>query len=83
MKKDKLLWKIDSKDVIPANVMDVKSIVPYSNPTNLTEQQQNNIIAAFNSHAYDMAAEYVWKKAITITLQLHQLVLQQVLVLPL
>lgn len=65
MKKDKLLWKIDSKDVIPANVMDVKSIVPYSNPTNLTEQQQNNIIAAFNSHAYDMAAEYVWKKAIT------------------
>lgn len=65
MKKDKLLWKIDSKDVIPANVMDVKTIVPYSNPTNLTEQQQNNIIAAFNSHAYDMAAEYVWKKAIT------------------
>lgn len=42
--------------------MDVKTIVPYSNPTNLTEQQQNNIIAAFNSHAYDMAAEYVWKK---------------------
>ena len=65
MKQDKLLWKIDSKDVIPANVMDVKTIVPYSNPTNLTEQQQNNIIAAFNSHAYDMAAEYVWKKAIT------------------
>ena len=65
MKQDKLLWKADNKDVIPANVMDVKTIVPYSNPTNLTEQQQNNIIAAFNSHAYDMAAEYVWKKAIT------------------
>ena len=41
MKQDKLLWKADNKDVIPANVMDVKTIVPYSNPTNLTEQQQN------------------------------------------
>lgn len=56
---------MDNKNVIPSDVMDVERIVPYSNPTNLTEQQQNNIIAAFTGHAYDMAAEYVWKKAIT------------------
>ena len=48
MRQDKLLWKMDNKDVIPVNVMDVNKIVPYSNPTNLTEQQQKNIIAAFN-----------------------------------
>lgn len=65
MKQNKLLWKMDNKNVIPSDVMDVERIVPYSNPTNLTEQQQNNIIAAFTGHAYDMAAEYVWKKAIT------------------
>ena len=65
MRQDKLLWKMDNKDVIPVNVMDVNKIVPYSNPTNLTEQQQKNIIDAFNRNAYDMAAEYVWKKAIT------------------
>lgn len=40
MRQDKLLWKMDNKDVIPVNVMDVNKIVPYSNPTNLTEQQQ-------------------------------------------
>lgn len=65
MKQDKLQWGSNHKEIIPSNIMDVNKIIPYSNPTNLTLKQQNNIIAAFNSQAYDMAVEYVWKKAIT------------------
>lgn len=65
MKQDKLQWRVTDKEIIPSDVMEVPRIVPYSNPTNLTVTQQNNIISAFNNHAYDMAVEYVWKKAIT------------------
>lgn len=64
-RQDKLQWKVVDKEVIPSNVTDVTKIIPYSNPTNLTEKQQKNIIAAFHNQAYDMVVEYVWKKAIT------------------
>lgn len=65
MKQDKLLWKVNNTTIIPSHIMDVQQIVPYSSPSNLTPKQQENIIVAFNNHAYDMAVEYVWKKAIT------------------
>lgn len=74
MKEDKLQWIGNHKDDIPSNLMDVNQIIPYSNTSNLTLKQQKNIIAAFNSQAYDMAVEYVWKKAIT-SLKEHILVL--------
>lgn len=47
---------------IPANKKDMVDIVPLAKY--LTERQQNQIIGAFKSEAYDMAAEYAWKKAI-------------------
>lgn len=65
MEQNKLLWKVEDKNVIPSHLTDVQQIIPFSNPSNLTLKQQQNIIKAFNNQAYDMAVEYVWKKAIT------------------
>ena len=65
MKQDKLLWKVDYKNIVPSHLTNVEQIIPYSNPSNLTVRQQHNIINAFENQAYDMAVEYVWKKAIT------------------
>ena len=65
MKQDKLLWKVDYKNIVPSYMTNVEQIIPYSNPSNLTVRQQQNIIKAYENQAYDMAVEYVWKKAIT------------------
>lgn len=65
MKKDKLSWRVEHKNVVPSNLTKVEQIIPFSNISNLTIKQQNNIITAFENQAYDMAVEYVWKKAIT------------------
>lgn len=65
MEQNKLLWKVDSKTIIPSHLTDVQKIIPFSNPSNLTVRQQKNIINAYDNQAYDMVVEYVWKKAIT------------------
>ena len=59
---DKLqLWQGPEGANIPANVSDTSKIVAFANYLN--EKQKNQIIAAFQIEAYDMAAEYAWKKA--------------------
>lgn len=57
-------WEASVKNNIPINVTDIKEIVVYGN-CNLTDKQLSHIIGAFQMEAYDMAAEYAWKKAIS------------------
>lgn len=55
------LWQGPDGINIPANVNNTNEIVSYANY--LSDKQKNQIIAAFQIEAYDMAAEYAWKKA--------------------
>ncbi|REG88066.1 hypothetical protein [Winogradskyella sediminis] len=55
------LWQGPDGVMIPSDVNDTNQIVSYAN--SLTEKQKNQIVAAFQIKAYDMAAEYAWKKA--------------------
>lgn len=65
MSKDLILWQNPDDQKMPANVDTVEQVVVYANNSNLTEKQQAQIVKAFQQGAYDMAAEYSWKKAIT------------------
>lgn len=56
-------WEASVQKRMPANIQDVTTIVGYGN-NNLTLKQQKQIVGAYNMEAYDMAAEYAWKKAI-------------------
>jgi hypothetical protein len=56
-----VVWSGPNGVNIPANKKDISEIVPFANY--LTEKQQNQIVVAFKAEAYDMAAEYAWKKA--------------------
>ena len=56
-------WEASAQNSMPANIKDIKGIVEYGN-NNLTLKQQKQIVGAYNMEAYDMAAEYAWKKAI-------------------
>lgn len=56
-------WEASVQNSMPANIKDIKGIVEYGN-NNLTVKQQKQIVGAYNMEAYDMAAEYAWKKAI-------------------
>lgn len=56
-------WVASTQNSMPANIKDIKGIVEYGN-NNLTLKQQKQIVGAYNMEAYDMAAEYAWKKAI-------------------
>lgn len=59
------LYKPTHVQSTPYDEESIENIIPYSDDTNLTSQQKNQVISAFNAKAYDMAAEYVWRKAIT------------------
>lgn len=61
--KDIILWKGPDGSIIPSNKSEAKEIVPYA--ISLTLKQQTHIINAFQLEAYDMAAEFAWKKAMT------------------
>lgn len=65
MSSDLILWQNPDNQAMPANVDSVEQVVEYANNSNLTEKQQAQIVKAFNQGAYEMAAEYSWKKAIT------------------
>lgn len=39
--------------------------IPFCEKTSLTEPQKNQVVLAIKAGAYDMASEYVWKRAIT------------------
>lgn len=56
-------WEASAENRMPANIKDVEGIVGYGN-SNLTIKQQKQIVGAYKMEAYDMAAEYAWKKAI-------------------
>lgn len=56
-------WEASVQNSIPTYVNDVNDIVVYGNK-NLTSKQQTQIVGAYKMGAYDMAAEYAWKKAI-------------------
>lgn len=59
------LWKAAQVSIVPQEAENIQGIICSSDVTNLSENQKNQIIGAFNAKAYDMAAEYVWKKTIT------------------
>lgn len=59
------LWKAASVSIVPQEAENIQDIICFSDVTNLSENQKNQIIGAFNAKAYDMAAEYVWRKTIT------------------
>lgn len=63
MNNDIILWKGKDGAVIPNNMSEAVEIVPYA--ISLTQKQQEQIVSAFNIEAYDMAAEFAWKKAMT------------------
>lgn len=55
------IWQGPNGIELPATVKEASEIVPYANY--LSPKQKNQIIAAFQIEAFDMAAEYAWKKA--------------------
>lgn len=55
------IWQGPNGIGIPTNLQKPSEIVAYAN--RLTPKQQNQIINAFKLEAFDMAAEYAWKKA--------------------
>jgi len=55
------LWQGPNGVIIPATAKEPSDIVPYAHY--LTEKQKRQIVSAFQIEAYDMAAEYAWKKA--------------------
>ncbi|HBD25443.1 hypothetical protein [Flavobacterium sp.] len=57
------IWKGSAGIELPNEISNVDEIVPYAN--SLTIRQQQQIISAYQIKAFDMAAEYAWKKAMT------------------
>jgi hypothetical protein len=55
------IWQGPNGIELPATLKNADEVVPYANY--LTTKQKNQIIAAFQFEAFDMAAEYAWKKA--------------------
>lgn len=55
------IWQGPNGLNLPATIKEAKDVVPYANY--LTEKQKHQIVSAFQIEAYDMAAEYAWKKA--------------------
>lgn len=55
------IWQGTNGIELPTTIKKASEVVPYA--SSLTPKQQNQIIAAFKIEAYDMAAEYTWKKA--------------------
>lgn len=55
------IWQGPNGIVLPASAKDANDIMPLA--AYLTVKQRNQIISAFQVEAYDMAAEYAWKKA--------------------
>lgn len=63
MNNDVILWKGPDGSIIPVNKSEAQEIVPYA--ISLTRKQQIHIVNAFQMEAFDMAAEFAWKKAMT------------------
>jgi len=57
------IWSGPNGVLLPPASKEASEILPYA--SNLTKRQQQQIVDAFDAGAYDMAAEYAWKKAMT------------------
>lgn len=55
------IWQGPNGLNLPPNLKDANDIVPFANY--LTLKQKSQIMAAFQIEAFDMAAEYAWKKS--------------------
>jgi hypothetical protein len=55
------IWQGPNGLELPPSIKEVKDIVPFANY--LSDRQKSQIIAAFQIDAFDMAAEYAWKKS--------------------
>ena len=60
MKNSQLIWQGPTGLDIPVSAKEPTDIVPHAHY--LTQKQRSQIINAFQIEAYDMAAEYAWKK---------------------
>jgi hypothetical protein len=60
MSKKQQMWQGPNGIVLSSSAKEPNDIVPYAHY--LTEKQKNQIVSAFQIEAYDMAAEYAWKK---------------------
>lgn len=55
------IWQGPNGLDFPPAIKEVNQVVPYANYLN--ENQKKQIVAAFQIEAFDMAAEYAWKKS--------------------
>lgn len=58
---NELVWKGPSGKVIPTDCAEPTELITYAN--GLTKKQQHDIAQAFSMSAYDMGAEYTWRRA--------------------
>lgn len=56
-----LVFTPPEEPALPNNTIDTALIV--SHAYGLSSSQQQRVVSAFQSHAYDMSAEYVWRRA--------------------
>lgn len=56
-----LIWKGPVGLTLPATAASAGDIMPYAQA--MTEKQKNHVIRAFNDEAFDMGAEYVWRRS--------------------
>lgn len=61
MHSRELVWAGPAGTSIPANVSDPQDIIVYAN--GLSSKQKTDIARAFEHEAYDMGAEYTWRRA--------------------
>lgn len=61
MPSKELVWAGPSGTLIPVNCSEPQEIIAYAN--GLTTKQKNDIARAFEHEAYDMGAEYTWRRA--------------------
>ena len=64
MKNDLILWQNPEEQVMPPEIDKVEDVVEFANNSNLTSKQQKQIVTTFDQGAWEMAAEFSWKKAI-------------------
>lgn len=61
MSSKELIWSGPSGTLIPASCSEPQEIVLYAN--GLNDKQKKDIARAFEHEAYDMGAEYTWRRA--------------------
>lgn len=67
MRKNEIaLWKGAEGVHLPVNTKTPQDIVSFANSAILSEKQQQQIIGAFKLEAFDMGAEYAWRRAMAV-----------------